>query len=161
MWINYWPRINNNKKGGVLVFFLTREFTQDLFKKRESFFCQEIIICCLKNLKIKWNIKKKKKEENSRAPRLLRQQRFTPLVVRSRDGGRDPESQLLGKPPGAPVISEALLCTHIWAGPPGFPPPVEGGQVTVAPSMPLSGRRKVSAQSVCHPPCSLLFQTGR
>lgn len=60
MWINYWPRINNNKKGGVLVFFLTREFTQDLFKKRESFFCQEIIICCLKNLKIKWNIKKKK-----------------------------------------------------------------------------------------------------
>lgn len=35
-------------------------------------------------------------------------------MVGSRDGGRDPESQLLWKLPGSPVISEALLHTDTF-----------------------------------------------
>lgn len=65
----------------------------------------------LQNLKIKLKIKK---GEKSQAPCLRKQQRFTPLLVRSRDGGRDPESQLLWKLLGSPVISEALLHTDTF-----------------------------------------------
>lgn len=67
----------------------------------------------LKNFKNK--MKNFKKGEKSQVPCFLRQQRFTPLLVRSRDGGRDPESQLLGKLPGS-LLSFQKPCgtqTHL------------------------------------------------
>lgn len=73
MWINYWPFINNNKKEGILVFFLTHEFTQEpslaQFKKRESFFCQEINIHHSKNIKIRRKIKKGREVAGSTPPK--------------------------------------------------------------------------------------------
>lgn len=80
-----------------------------------------------------------KKAEKSQVPCLLRQQRFTPLLVRSRDGGRDPESQLLGKLPGSLLsfqkpVPHSLGRVHFRTWPPGFSPLVEGGQVAVVPS---------------------------
>lgn len=107
--------INNNKKGGILVFFLTRDFTEDRssaqFKRRKSSLLSRYRHPPLKK-KCKNQIKIFQEEEKSQAPRLLRRQRFTPFVVRSRNGGRDPESQLLWKPRGSAVISEASLHTH-------------------------------------------------
>ena len=122
--------------------------------KGGNLFCQDIIIHHSKK-KCKNQIIFQE-EEKSQAPRLLRQQRFTPLLVRSRNGGRYPESQLLWKPRGSAVISEASLHTHTseYSHLDSLLPWREARLQQVHPHGSLQGRRKA------HPPRKTLCQKG-